>query len=156
MPSLFTDSEKAELSALIVDVADTWERDIVVYKNPQRVIIFSDEENYDQFSGNNQNLLTNPENSFVQHVIKARVYYEKRLKDELLNPYLGGQEDEAQLKIKVPESFVRIKVGPAGYEVMKDVKEVEFDNSRFVIDSPPRLHGLFTTQYYTYYLKLQK
>lgn len=156
MPSIFTNAEKSELSALIVDVADTWERDIVVYKNPERVILFSNEDNYNRFSANNQNLLTNPENNFLQSTIKARVYYEKRLKDELIKPYLGGQEDETQLKIKTPESFVRIKVGPAGYEVMKEVKEVEFDGSRFVVDSPPRLHGLFTTQYYTYYLKLQK
>ena len=156
MPSLFTDAEKASLSALIVDVADTFEQEIIVYQSPERTIVFSDESNYNRFSANNQNILTNPENNFKRFSVQARILYEKRLKEEMLQPYLGGQDDEAQLKLKLPEAFVRIKVGPAGHEIMKSAKEIELDGNRFVTDGPVRPHGLFTSQYYTYYLKLQK
>lgn len=153
MPSLFSDAEKAQMSALLVDVAETWERDIVVYKSPEMLVIFSD-ANYDRFSGGDQNNLNNPPNTFVRHVIKARVLYSDKMKDQLLQPYPGSTD--AQLKVPFPDATVRIKVGPAGYEVMKEAREIEFDNFRFSVNSPERPHGLFSTQYYTFYLTLLK
>jgi hypothetical protein len=153
MASFFIDAEKAEMSELIVNVAETFERDIIVYKSPEKMIIYSEVE-FDRFSANDQNNLNNPLNSFQKFVIKARVLYSKQMKDELLKPY--GNSDDAQIKVPFPDASVRIKVNPAGYEIMKEAREIEFDNFRFSVSSPERPHGLFTTQYYTFYLTLLK
>lgn len=155
MASLFTDDEKASFGALIVDVADTFERNIIVYKSPAKTIVFT-AQGYSRFTANDQNNQFNAENTYQQFIIPARVLYAKQLKDELLTPYVGGALDEAQLKLLSPVGSVRIKVGLSGYEVMKEVKELEFDGFRFTISSPERPHGLFTTQYYTFYLNIIK
>lgn len=153
MSSLFTDAEKAEFGSLLVDVAETWERDIVVFKSPEKLIVYSD-VNYDRFSANDQNNLNNPTNEFQKFTIKARIYYEDKPKDEFFQPNKGS--DNAQIKLAYPNTIVRIKVNQAGYEIMKEAREIEFDNFRYFAPSPERLHGLFNTQYYTFYLLLIK
>jgi hypothetical protein len=155
MASLFTDAEKAEFSALLVDVADTFEREITVYKSPEKTMVFT-EEGWNRFSENDQNDLNNPTNTYQRFTIQARILYAKQMKEELLTPYVGGALDEAQLKLASSNGMVRIKVGPTGYAIMKEVKELEFDGFRFSIASPERPHGLFTPQYYTFYLTLIK
>jgi hypothetical protein len=154
MPSLFSDSEKIELASLLTDVADTFERPLIVYKSPNRVFLYENENDFSRFVANNQNLITSEQNEFVKHEIPARILYSKRLKEELLKPYVGGAFDEGQLKLEAEKADVRIKIKAEYLDVFKDVKEVELDNNRFKVDGPKRPHGLFTNDFYTFYLKL--
>jgi hypothetical protein len=153
MPSLLSDAEKQSLSLELENLAQTFERDIVVYKDPEKIIISTD-INYNRFQANDMNIEgQNPTNSPQRFVIKARIWYEKQQAAPYLNPYVGGNLDEAQLKIKNTEGKVRIKVNPEGYSVLADAKLVEFDGFMFGVESLERPHGLFNVQYYTFWLK---
>lgn len=153
MASLLSDAEKAALEAEMVNVADTWERDILVFVSPEKLIVSSN-PNFNRFQQNSQNLQNqNPGNVPQSYIIKARVLYNKEQMYPYMNPYVGGSNDEAQLKQRVEEGKVRIKVGPSGYAIMGDAKKIEFDGLAFDCDTVVRPHGLFNSQYYTYNLK---
>lgn len=153
MSSLLSEAEKAALESEIVKVAETFERDILVFKEPTKIVI-STNLNYNRFDANNQNIIDqNPQNSTQSTVIKARILYNKEQPYPFMNPYVGGSNDEAQLKLNESLGKVRIKVGPSGYAVLQEAKKIEFDGLAFDVDSIVRPHGLFNNQYYTYNLK---
>jgi hypothetical protein len=156
MPSLFTQQEKNDLASLIADIADTWDRDIIVYKSPTEIVAFSNEESFNRFSRNNQNLLTNPQNNFSRSIVKGRVLYDQKLKDAFLTPYVGGSEDEAQLKLKNVDGIARIKIKKEFYDIFSEAKQLELDGFRFNVEGIGRPHGLFDIDYYTFYLKIIK
>jgi hypothetical protein len=151
--SLLSDAEKAALSAEIVKVAETFERDIVIYKEAQKIIVSTD-PNWNPFQQNDLNLIPqNPENQAQRYDMRARIWYERQQPSPYFEPYVGGNLDESQLKLKNLEGRVRIKVGPSGWAIMGGAKSVEFDGSIFDVESTSRPHGLFDSQYYTFWLK---
>jgi hypothetical protein len=151
--SLLSDAEKAEFSAEIVKVAETFERDIVIYKEAQKIIVSTD-VNWNPFQQNDLNLIPqNPENQAQVYNMRARIWYERQQPNPYLEPYVGGNLDEAQLKLKNPEGKVRIKIGPSGWAIMGGAKLIQFDGFMFDVESSPRAHGLFDNQYYTFWLK---
>jgi hypothetical protein len=156
MSSLFTDQEKTNLASLISDIADTWDRDIIVYKSPSEVVAFSNEESFNRFSKNNFNLLTNPQNNFLRYVIKGRILYDPKLKDAFLTPYSSAGTDDSQLKLKNVDGIVRVKIRKEFYEIFSDAKQFDLDGFRFNIEGLGRPHGLFDVDYYTFYLRILK
>lgn len=153
MPSLLSDAEKQVFSLEMDNLAQTFERDILVFKTPE-IVVVSTNLNYNRFQAQDSNLVNqNPENIPVKHIVKARIWYEKQQNAPFLNPYVGGNLDEAQLKLKNEEGRVRVKVNQAGYDLLFDAKKVEFDGLTYKVDSLERPHGLFNVWYYTFWLK---
>jgi hypothetical protein len=149
---LLTQAQKNELSLQIDNIADTFKREIVVYKSPNKIIVSSD-PNYNPFDSNNQNIF-NPENEWVQSKFYARILYRNYQDGPYMTPYVGGTLDEAQAKLRSAEGIVRIKIHKNDYEnFIKEAKKIEFDGFMFLVETLERPHGLFNTQYYTYYLK---
>lgn len=151
MPSFISTGEKAALQAVMRSQAETWEEDIVVFKEPEKLIISTD-PNYNPFQRNDQNIF-NPTNEPSGYVIKARILYQNRQEAPFSLPYVGGNLDTAQLKDRAAEGIVRIKVNASGYAIMQEAKKVLFDNFMFTVETLERPHGLFNREYYTYFLK---
>jgi hypothetical protein len=152
MASFFSNLEKNALSAEITNIADTFARPIIVCMEAKKVIISSD-PNYNRFQANDLNLLSqNPENVPVTYAISGRIMYDTKQPTPLLSPYSASNTNDGQIKIPVPESKVRIKVDASGFALLKDVKMLQFDGIMFELDGIQRPHGLFDSQYWTFFL----
>ena len=145
MASFFTAAEKDYLSSFIDDIHDTWKREIVVYQEAEKTILSTD-PNFNPIFRRN---ITNVEVEVSKSTIEARIYYGR-------NQEVAGINENGldfQTKLGVPIGWVRLKVDPDGYEVLKDAKRIEFDGKVFKPLSSNRPHGLFDVRYYTFYLQ---
>jgi hypothetical protein len=148
MAEFLSPSERASIAANLLDLHDTFGRDIVVYKEAKKVIISTD-PNFNYLYGKAGQNTPSVENVPVRKVFKARVRYDT---DRSLE-YFG--ETQTQSKIKRPDSnsVVRLKLKVEDHDYIKDVKRIELDGRMFSIYSDARPHGLFDTiQFITLFL----
>lgn len=148
MASLLTDAQKAALATAFQDVVDTFSRALVVYHEPEKVIISSD-VNYNRLNTVNQNA-HNPQNVPIYRTIMARIWYAPKM----TNPFaVYSYTNNPQDKIKMADGMVRIKVKSDDFSFIGRAKRIELDGNLFDIDTVERPHGLFGVDYYTYWLK---
>lgn len=150
MSSLINDSQKASLVSDFQGVVDTFVRPLVVYQEAQHIVIISD-PNYNPLTATNQNN-TQITNIPVYTTISGRILYDKGQEWSFVRPYPGRGTAEGQIKVKddVIRS-VRIKVDHSGYQLLRDSKKVQVDGHLFDNESVARPHGLFASNYYTFY-----
>jgi hypothetical protein len=149
MTEFLSSSDRAIIAANLLDLHDTFGRDIVVYKEAQKVIISTD-PNYNYLYGTGGAQTTSVENIPVKKVFKARIRYDT---DRTLE-YFG--DTDAQVKVSKPDanSMVRIKLKIEDYQYIKEAKRIELDGRMFHVESDPRAHGLFdVVQFYTLFLR---
>ena len=145
MSSLISDSEKALLLTDFQQVVDTFLRPLIVYQEAQRTVIISD-PNYNPLDDWNQNN-TDIQNTPVYTTISGRILWDKQQEWKYVRP-----GDSPQLKTKdATNRAVRLKVDSSGYNLLKTAKKVEIDGVLLDQESQPRPHGLFDTNYYTFY-----
>ena len=138
------------MEAILVDVADTFARPLTLVRQAKEVVVYNNPDHsfiYQQTPFN-----TDPTITPVTGVFNGRIWYERRQPLDLLSS-LGGQRGTDQLDVRVQEGYARLKLPPSGASFMAGAERVQFDGNTFTIDSTPRPHGLFTPQYYTYWLK---
>jgi len=147
MGSLINSAHKALLESAIDNIHDTFARDLVCIKEANKVIMSTD-PNYNYLYKNVRGAVTSIKNIINQKTIKARILYIGRQQEDLFDA-----QTSAQLKVEKVAGEVRIKVGKVDYDYLKGTKRAEFDGRIFTMTSDERPHGLFTPQYYTFYLK---
>jgi hypothetical protein len=140
MSDLYTDAEKAVVAANLLHLHDTFGRDIIVYKEAQKVIISTD-PNYNYLYNSGGSTTTSVTNKPVKKTFKARIRYD--LDNKNLESNIGSNET----------SQVRIKLKKEDYTYISDAKRIELDGRMFHVDSDPRAHGLFDVQFYTLFLR---
>ena len=66
----------------------------------------------------------------------------------------GGRTEQAgsQNKVLVADGTVRIVVQEAGYNYLSEARRVEFDGTKFIIESDGQPRGLTENQFYTFVL----
>jgi len=147
MANLLTHAQKAALQSAFNDIHDTFARDIFIYKEAQ-VTILSTNPNYNPIYQQNSNQSQTVSRKVIKSSFKARITYDTDRSQSVLT----SPEIDSQLKLKMPDGYVRIKVANDGYEYLKDAKRVEFDGRKFTIESDVRPHGLFEPTFYTFFL----
>jgi len=147
MGSLINDAHKAFLESAMDEIHETFARDLICIKEANKVIMSTD-PNYNFLYKNVRGSVSSVKNVINQKTIKARILYVGRQQEDLFDA-----QTSAQLKVEKVAGEVRIKVGKADYEYLKGTKRAEFDGRVFTMTSDERPHGLFTPQYYTFYLK---
>lgn len=146
MASLLSDAEKAALESVMSDLHDTFKRALVIFKDGEQTVISTD-PNYNFAYGFNNGISTNVEFTPIQQTFSGRVLYGKPDATMLSNPSI-----DAQLRLEMMNSTVRIKLDQDGRDFLVDAKRVEFDGNRFKVLGDPRPHGLFAPQFYTFFL----
>jgi len=147
MASLISAAQKAAFQSAFNDLHDTFARTIYIYKEAQSTVI-STNPKYNSIYQQNQSRSQVVSRKVVSSSFQARITYDTdRSQSNLTSP-----EVESQLKLKLPDGFVRIKVAKDGYEYLKDAKRVEFDGRKFTIESDVRPHGLFQPTHFTFFL----
>jgi hypothetical protein len=147
MGSLISNILKSSMELAMGDVHDTFARDLVCIKEANKVILSTD-PNYNYLYKNVRGSVSSVQRKINSKTIKARVLYIGRQQEDLFDA-----QASAQLKVEKVAGEVRIKVGKVDYDYLKGTKRVEFDGRIFTMTSDERPHGLFSPQYYTFYLK---
>jgi hypothetical protein len=148
MANLIPESQRGYLKSIIDDIHDTFARDIVVYKDAKRVVISTD-PNYNYLYNNvSGEFGTSVENQPQSQTFKARILYEDKQREKNFDG-----EANSQINVERPIGQVRLKINETGYLYLKNVKRVELDGRKFIIDGDERPHGLFGAEYYTFYLR---
>jgi len=147
MPSLLNETEKNNLTPLIEDLFDTFARDIVIHKQPQKNIsqsIHNSMHGYGE-SSIEENIEYIPESK----IFKAKIKY---------------NNDQELEKIKdlnnfISKGIVKIKVRQDARDYILNgtkTERIEFDGKSFNIISDEAVKKFFNTTYYIFYLEVVK
>jgi hypothetical protein len=147
MPSLINQKLMDKVIGKLADLHDTFSREITVYKNAKRVAIASS-PSFNAIYGNSGATNT-VEYQTVSATFSARIYYLKMDEEFLSNSSAGT---DSQNKIIMPNGSVKIVVDPQGYLFIREARKVEFDGMTFSIRSDGNPIGLFSNQYYEFFL----
>ncbi len=151
--NLIDATTQASISDALDSLFDTFKRPITIWSEAKKLIINTD-PNFSRFSPSSSNNIT------VQNVpqstgINAVIQYDN------LQPYpfyIGSRGSEGEeLKLRMPDGDIRIRVNISGKAAMDSAKDVQLDGYSFVMDSVPRPHGMFgAPNYFDYKLKQVK
>jgi len=147
MTNLISEKYRNEMRSAMQDIHDTFSRPIYYFKEAKTVVL-STQPSYNPIY---------QQNSITQQTFKritqsgsfnARIQYDTDKSTDQFSSY----QVNSQLKLKLPDGYVRIKVDYCGYEQLKSTKRLDFDGRRFSVESDVRPHGLFRPQHFTFYL----
>jgi hypothetical protein len=147
MTSFLNSSQKGELQSVFQHVHDTFSRPVYYFKEAKSVVLTTNPSFnpiYQQTSSPEQTIKKVIQTGEFQ----ARIQYDTDKSEDRLSTH----EIDSQLKLRIPDGYVRIKVDEVGYKQLKSTKRLEFDGRRFSVESDVRPHGLFTPSYYTFFL----
>ena len=147
MPSLINQNLMDRVSSKLADLHDTFSREITVYKNAKRVAIASS-ASFNAIYGTSGATNTSQYQT-VSQTFSARIYYVKMDEEFLSN---SSSDSDSQNKIIMPNGSVKIVVDSQGYLFIKEARKVEFDGISFSIRSDGNPIGLFSNQYYEFFL----
>ena len=147
MSSLIPDSEKQMLQQAFNDIHDTFSRPIYYFKEAKTVVLQTS-PSFNPIYGQNNSIKQTVKKTVHSGSFNARITYDT----DKANSYISDPEIDSQLKLRLPDGYVRIKVDSSGYKTIKDTKRVLFDNRTFSIESDVRPHGLFKPTFYTFFL----
>ena len=129
----------------------TFARTITVYKNAKKTLIASTDSWNSLYGRTNTGSDSSVEYTIASETFQARIYY-----DDMDTAYLndGGRTEQAgsQNKVLVADGTVRIVVQEAGYNYLSEARRVEFDGTKFIIESDGQPRGLPENQFYTFVL----
>ncbi|NBP00109.1 MAG: hypothetical protein EBU90_08250 [Proteobacteria bacterium] len=150
MPSLVNEIEKNNLTPLIEDLFDTFARDIVIHKEPKKIINsinINSLAGYDETSN-----IENYEYILESKTFKAKIKYENNQELKNINN-LGG------LNSLLSQGVVKMKVRKDARDYILDgrkTEKIEFDGKSFNIISDESVKKFFNTTYYVFYLQATK
>ena len=127
MAEFLSPSERASIAANLLDLHDTFGREIVVYKEAQKVVISTD-PGFNKLYGNAGKNTPSVENVPVRKVFKARVRYDTDrsleyfglvniLADDMIVPELLNQYASPE---KIAEEAIRVLENPEYNTTVKD------------------------------------
>lgn len=149
MADLITGTDKADMEAAIVDVHDTFSRDITIFKNKKEVFIATNpvfESTYNALYNKLKNAPTT-RNQVSKSTVKARVQY-RPVQDEQDEGSIG-----AQVNVQFGVGELRLKLDETAYSDLKFATKIEIDGVIWRIVTDASRAGLFTPQYYLLYLE---
>lgn len=142
----FSNEIKSQVQELLQRQHETWGKNIVMWKEPQRTVIASTSE-YVGVYGDGQTSDEQVTFTPVSGVFKARIYY-----PDLLSNSKSPLTIQNSTTTKIDENSIRIKLENSGYAFLKDSKKVTIDGVDCEIISTDRIHGMFDQIYHTVWL----
>lgn len=144
MATLLSSTEIAGITGIFGDVFDTFKRDVVIYKEPKKVISSINTESIFGYGepSNAVNYSYVPQSG----TYSAKVRYIERASDD---PYV------MQLQSDVETTMVRLKVRDDARQYIKKGKteKVEFDGKSFKIRGNEIIKNFLGSELYVFYLE---
>jgi hypothetical protein len=148
--SYLTDAQKTTLNDEFNNLHATFARPITIWKTAEQVIISTDSSNNYMFAG----APGNSETLVIQQsgVFPARILYGKKQTLEMFNS-AQWRNSADQNNIWMQEGEARIRLDPTGAAFLAGAKSVTMDGDIFKIVTSKRPHGLFTPNFFDFFVK---
>ena len=151
MAGFLSQDQINKVKNLMSDLHTTFARTITVYKNSKKTLIASSTSWNSLYRRTNTGSNSSVEYTTVSSTFEARIYY-----DDMDTSYFtdDGPSEQAgtQNKVVVPDGTVRIVVKQDGYDYLSEARRVEFDGTKFIIESDGKPRGFTSNQFYTFVL----
>lgn len=149
MSSLLSDLQKSQISAILDSVPDTFKRAITYFETPTETLIF-DSINHNAFFEDANN------NAVVQLIhtsgtFQATIAHGK--KQEFSNLKLLDKNGDTSNNMLLKEGECKISVALADKSVIDRASRLIIDGFTYQKSSDVRPRGIFSINYYDYYLK---
>jgi len=145
MASLISTSERTGITAAFNDIFDTFKRQIVVYKEPIKVLA---DLNSDMFFGYDLPFEAKPANYSYQ-IVSGSYYAMVRYADDM------SSEDTHELNSSIPEGQVRVKVQVDAFNFIESGKteKIMFDDKNYNLVSESSVAKFLDSTFYVYHLR---
>jgi hypothetical protein len=144
MASLLSSTEIAGITGIFGDIFDTFKRDVVIYKEPKKVISQINTENIFGYGepSNAVNYTYTPQSG----TYSAKIRYIERSSDD---PYV------VQLGSDIETSIVRLKVRDDARQYINQGKteKIEFDGKSFKVRGNEIIKNFLGSELYVFYLE---
>jgi surface protein len=148
MGSLINSTQKNYLQSIFEHVHDTFSRPIYYYKEAKTLVLNTNPEFNPIYQQNGGDSTQTIKKVVQSGSFNARIQYDTDKSES----FVSSHEIDSQLKLRVPDGYVRLKVDKNGLAQLRKTKRLEFDSRRFSVESDVRPHGLFEPSYYTFFL----
>ena len=151
MAGFLSSDQITKVRSLADTLHTTFARTITVYKTAKKTLIASTDSWNSLYRRTNTGYNASVEYTTVSETFEARIYY-----DNMDTSYLtdDGPSEQAgtQNKVVLPDGTVRIVVKESAYDYLSEARRVEFDGSKFIIESDGQPRGFTSNQFYTFIL----
>ena len=151
MAGFLSSDQITKVRSLADTLHTTFARTITVYKTAKKTLIASTDSWNSLYRRTNTGSNASVEYTTVSETFEARIYY-----DNMDTSYLtdDGPSEQAgtQNKVVLPDGTVRIVVKESAYDYLSEARRVEFDGSKFIIESDGQPRGFTSNQFYTFIL----
>lgn len=144
MSSLISDAEKASWSAEFADLHDTFGRDVVIYKQPDRVDVVTNNDFIYAYRGSQQG------SNFQFDTVPVSGTFKMRIK--WIN---ASKEEDFPTDLHLPGQICRLKMTPEAYNFLSGFQSFYVDGVSCETVGSPQRHGLFDVDFYTLYAKIR-
>ena len=151
MAGFFSQNQINKIRTLNDTLHTTFARTITVYKNAKTTLIASNDNWNALYGRTNTGSDSSVEYTIASQEFQARIYY-----DNMDTSYLTddgpGEQAGTQNKVVTADGVVRIVVNEDGYNYINEARRVEFDGTKFIIESDGKPRGLTSNQFYEFEL----
>jgi len=149
--SLFSDAEKQNISDTLDIVFDTFKTRITIYKVAEKVFISSTNQYnsiYQDLGGNDVNY------EIVSQSFDATVqFFESNSSSK---NKIDRYPSDRNARYIVEGAELRISVRQDAYEYMKNFQAMEFNGEKFALVTSDVPRGIFSMNYYNFWLKRER
>lgn len=142
MPSYLSNLEKAELSNELNNLHETFSRNVIIYKSPERVDILSNDDYISAYRDYRQAV------NLQYNTVPVSGQFLMRIK--WLDP---RKEENIPIENPLPGQVCRLKMKKDAYDFLSGYQSFYVDDISCEMVGVPRLHGLFNIDFYTVYVK---
>ena len=140
MASLVSNTEKLAWANEFNNIHDTFAREVIVWKTPERVVISSD---------TNYNFLYNEQDSIEVSYIPISGIFNCRIQWQDPSKTMGWPE----IREEVRGNICRIKAKKDFVDFIDNAEKIEIDGRPVNVMGTNRPHGLFNIDFYTLFFK---
>ena len=151
MAGFLSEDQITKVQNLADTLHTTFARTITVYKTAKKTLIASTSAYNSLYRRTNTGSNASVKYTTISQTFEARIYY-----DDMDTSYLTddgpSQQAGTQNKVIVPDGTVRIVVKESAYDYLSEARRVEFDGTKFIIESDGQPRGFTSNQFYTFIL----
>ena len=151
MAGFLSEDQITKVQNLADTLHTTFARTITVYKTAKKTLIASTSAYNSLYRRTNTGSIASVKYTTISQTFEARIYY-----DDMDTSYLTddgpSQQAGTQNKVIVPDGTVRIVVKESAYDYLSEARRVEFDGTKFIIESDGQPRGFTSNQFYTFIL----
>lgn len=143
MPSFLSAAEKAEMSQQFNNLHETFGRNVVIYRDPERTDIITNDDYISAYRDYRQG------SNFTFNTVPVTGQFLMRIK------WLDPRDEEfiPGIDNPLPGQVCRLKMKKDAYDFLNGSQSFYVDNIPCELIGVPKLHGLFNVDFYTVYVK---